>query len=64
MKNGKNLRLAVPFNTAIDGTCRTLKAQYYKNGFINFILEDGHGATGVLEYCLCGDIKDDPCGVL
>lgn len=64
MKKEKHLKTAVPFNTASDGTCRTLKAQYYKNGFINFILEDGHGATGVLEYCRVGDSEDNPCRVL
>lgn len=64
MKKERLSKKAVPFNTASDGTCRTLKAQYYKNGFINFILEDGHGATGVLEYCGGGDIEDNPCRVL
>ena len=36
-----------PFNPYEDGTCRTLKAQYYKNGMANFKRTDGLGATGV-----------------
>lgn len=41
---------AVPFNTENDGSCRTIKAQYYKNGFKNFFLGGDYGATGVFEY--------------
>ena len=37
----------IPFNLSEDGTCRTIKAQYYKNGFANFIRGGGYGATGV-----------------
>lgn len=36
-----------PCNPYKDGTCRTLKAQYYKNGMANFIRDDGLGATAV-----------------
>lgn len=39
----------IPFNTETDGTSRTIKAQYYKNGFVNFFIEGDYGATGVLE---------------
>ena len=31
-----------------DGTCRTLKSQYYKNSLANFIRRGGYGATGVI----------------
>ena len=43
--------MAVPFNTTPDGLCKTIKAQYYKNGFRNFTFFEagGFGATGVLE---------------
>lgn len=36
-----------PFNPYEDDTCRTLKAQYYKNGMANFKRSDGLGATAV-----------------
>lgn len=39
----------IPFNTETDGTSRTIKAQYYKNGFVNFFIEGDYGSTGVLE---------------
>lgn len=39
----------IPFNTETDGTSRTVKAQYYKNGFVNFFIGGDYGATGVLE---------------
>ena len=33
-----------------DGTCRTLKAQYYKNGLSNLIVDTGsYACTGVIE---------------
>ena len=38
----------IPFNTAEGGVCRTIKAQYYKNGLANFVRADGLGATCVL----------------
>lgn len=34
-------------NTEYDGTCRTLKANYYKVGRINFQYQNDWGATGV-----------------
>ena len=40
----------VPFNTTPDGLCRTLKAQYYKNGFKNMFLGGVFGATAVAVY--------------
>lgn len=39
-----------PLNTDRGGLCRTLKAQYYKNGRANFKENGAHGATGVIEY--------------
>ena len=35
-----------PYNPYDDGTCRTIKAQYYKNGMANLKRTDGLGATG------------------
>lgn len=32
MKNEQRLKKVVPINTEQDGTSRTVKAQYYKNG--------------------------------
>ena len=39
-----------PINTEPDGSCKTIKAQYYKNGVANFIRGGHYGATGVIEY--------------
>lgn len=44
--NKKNIEAV---NTASDGTARTIKAQYYKNGNANFTRENGFGATGVVD---------------
>ena len=44
--NKKNIEAV---NTASDGTARTIKAQYYKNGKANFTRENGFGATGVAD---------------
>lgn len=38
-----------PWNAENDGTSRTIKAQYYKNGFVNFFIGGDYGATGVME---------------
>lgn len=35
-------------NTFDDGTCRTLKSQYFKTGRINFQYQNDWGATGVM----------------
>lgn len=58
--------MAVPFNTLGDGTSRTIKAQYYKNGFRNFTFFDGggFGATGVLEYSRDRGVEDSLGGIL
>ena len=37
----------VPFNTASDGTSRTIKANYWKVSRANFIRGVGYGATAV-----------------
>jgi hypothetical protein len=39
----------LPLNPMPDGTCRTLKYQYQKNGIANFIREGSFAATGVIE---------------
>ena len=44
--NKKNIEAV---NTVSDGTARTIKAQYYKNGNANFTRENGFGATGVAD---------------
>lgn len=43
----KDCLIIEPFNVCDDGTARTIKAQYYKNGMANFKRTDGLGATGV-----------------
>lgn len=37
-----------PVNTEIDGTSRTIKAQYYKNGVANLDRTDSFGCTGAI----------------
>lgn len=37
----------IALNTEHDGTCRTLKANYFKTGRINFQYKNDWGATGV-----------------
>lgn len=49
MKSGRSWKMAVPFNTESDGTSRTIKAQYYKNRFVNFFIGGDYGATCVIE---------------
>lgn len=39
----------LPINPMPDGTCRTIKSQYYKNSLGNFIRGGGYGATAVIE---------------
>ena len=58
------MKSVVPWNTENDGTSRTIKAQYYKNGFVNFFIGGDYGATGVFEYCGEGDSEDGIVGVL
>lgn len=58
------MKSVMPWNTENDGTSRTIKAQYYKNGFVNFFIGGDYGATGVLEYCWGVDSEDGSGGVL
>ena len=43
----KNITETQAINTMPDGTCRTIKSQYYKNSQANFLLQTSRGATGV-----------------
>lgn len=63
MKNEMPLKTAIPFNTEKDGTSRTIKAQYYKNGFVNFFIGGDYGATGVLEHSGGRNIEDGSGGI-
>lgn len=38
-------------NPMPDGTCRTLKNQYFKNSISNFESHGSFGATGVIDKC-------------
>ena len=46
------MKEVLPLNADEQGICRTLKAQYYKNGRANFLKQDGgsFAATGVIEF--------------
>lgn len=37
----------IPLNPMPDGTCRTIKANYYKVSYANLIRNGGYGATAV-----------------
>jgi hypothetical protein len=39
-----------PLNPEPDGVCRTIKANYHKTSFANFIRMGGYGATGIAVY--------------
>ena len=39
----------IPLNPMNDGTCRTIKNQYYKNGIDNLGRQGTFGASGVVE---------------
>ena len=45
MRNQIDVR---PLNPMEDGTCRTLKAVYYKTGRINFQYHNDWGTTGAM----------------
>lgn len=45
-------------NTMPDGSCRTIKNQYYKNSIDNFESHGTFGATGVIEF---GELKQVIC---
>ena len=42
-------KIVLPLNMMPDGSCRTIKSQYYKNSLGNFIRGGGYAATGVIE---------------
>ena len=42
-------KIVIPLNPMPDGSCRTIKSQYYKNSLGNFIRGGGYGATAVIE---------------
>ena len=42
-------KIVIPMNPMPDGSCRTVKSQYYKNSLGNFIRGGGYGATAVME---------------
>ena len=42
------MRRVIGVNMENDGVCRTLKAQYFKNGCSNFIYTNDWGATGAI----------------
>lgn len=45
------MKIVKPFNADKQGLCRTIKAQYYKNGVANFLHTGGaFAATAVIEY--------------
>ena len=43
------MKNVLPMNPMPDGSCRTIKSQYYKNSLGNFIRGGGYGATAVIE---------------
>ena len=44
----KTFRGGYALNPYKDGTVRTIKYQYQKNGISNFLAKDSFGATGVI----------------
>lgn len=44
----KNTCFVIPINPMPDGTCRTIKSQYYKTSCANYIRGGSMGATGVI----------------
>ena len=55
---GKNV---LPMNPMPDGSCRTIKSQYFKNSLGNFIRGGGYAATGVIEIVYEG-VSDNTAG--
>lgn len=44
-------KIVSPINPHDDGTCRCIKAQYYKTGVANFLRQNCWGGVGVsIEY--------------
>lgn len=48
-----------PLNTMPDGTCRTIKSQYFKNSIQNFENQSSYGATGII-VAMRGRNPDNP----
>lgn len=44
----KHFKSVTPYGTEKDGTCRTIKANYYKTSQANFLQNDDRIATGVV----------------
>lgn len=59
------MKKTIPINTMPDGTCRTLKSQYFKNSVANFLHDGTWGATCVAVYdCGVGmEVKPERSGV-
>lgn len=51
-------KIVLPLNPMPDGSCRTVKSQYYKNSLGNFIRGGGYGATAVIEIIYETDTLD------
>lgn len=47
----------IPFNTMPDGTCRTIKSQYFRNNASNFSRCGSYGATAIAVYSCCEDME-------
>lgn len=54
VRRSENNGVIEAFNSMPDGTCRTLKSQYYKTSGANFERTGSMGASGVIER-----LKDD-----
>lgn len=50
-------KIVLPLNPMPDGSCRTVKSQYYKNSLGNFIRGGGYGATAVIEIVYDSEIQ-------
>lgn len=47
---GEGVKITEPLNAYDDGTCRTIKSQYYKNSTANLLRTGTYGCTGVIEF--------------
>ena len=54
------MRKVIPVNTMPDGTCRTIKSQYFKNNAVNFLHDGTYGATCVAVFDSGGDMEVKP----
>lgn len=53
------MKKIIPLNATSDGTCRTIKSQYFKNSLANFEAHGAWGATGVIEWI--SEVTDENC---